>query len=83
MISKEFPDCPKIGGLIDVNKGKEAWNGGKPLGDWSGIDPISNMIQIPIQIRLVSSRAATALIKHTKGLFTEESLRLKHGDNLD
>ena len=41
---------PKMGGLIKTYYGKEAWTGGEPKADWSGLaDPNAVIIPLPMQ----------------------------------
>ena len=36
------PSCPIMGGIDPIDQDKfMAWTGGKPLSDWSGLDPSS------------------------------------------
>ena len=77
------PPTPKMGGLIQGQHGKEAWTGGKPKADWSDLDPQASLIPIATQMRSNSSKAATAMLKRSEGIFNEESLKFKHQDDLD
>ena len=77
------PTTPKMGGLVQGQYGKEAWTGGKPLPDWSNLDPQANQIPIATQMRSNNSKAAAALLKRSEGIFNEESLKFKHQDDLN
>ena len=77
------PTKPTMGRLAQGQCGKEAWTGGKPLPDWLNLDPQASQIPIATQMQSNSSKAATALLKQSKGIFTEESLKFRHKDNLD
>ena len=75
---------PKMGGLIDTYYGKEAWTGGKPKWDWSGLqDPSVVDLPLPTQMRSSSSKAAAGHAKRTEGIFTDENYKYKQGGDLD
>ena len=72
------PVSPQMGGLMDTRDGKEAWTRRKPSSIWFGLDVAASKILISTQIVLNNSNAAVAMIKHTKGLYTEEATEFKH-----
>ena len=57
--------------------------GGKSLSDWSNLDPQASQIPIATQMQSNNSKAAAALLKQSKGIFTKESLKFNHKDDLD
>ena len=77
------PTTPKMGGLVQGQHMKEAWTGGKPLPDWSNLDPQASQIPIATQMQSNNSKAAAALLKRSIGIFNEESLKFKHQDDLN
>ena len=74
------PTQPTMGGIIN----NEAWTGGKPKDDWSGLDPtVANAEPHATQVRATSSKAATSSSKRTQGLFKDKETKcFKHGDDL-
>ena len=73
-----------MGGLHDTHCGKEAWTGGKPKPDWSGLDdPDAVDIPRPTQMRSSSSKAAVGHAKRTEGIFTNREEKYKEGGDLD
>ena len=70
---------PVMGGIVNY----EAWTGGKPLADWSGLDlSVPQSEPHATQVRATSSKASTAMTKRTEGLFYEKEDKFKHGDDL-
>ena len=70
---------PVMGGIVDY----EAWTGGKPLANWSGLDlSVPQAEPHATQVRATSSKASTAMTKRTEGLFYEKEDKFKHGDDL-
>ena len=61
-----LPKKPKMGGLIDAQDRKEAWTGGKPNSSLTGLNCRAPQIPIASQLCSNNSKAAVAMIKHTK-----------------
>ena len=78
-----MPKEPEMGGLVETYHGYKAWTGGKPNKKWKGLDESNKKIPLPTQIQSNSSKAATSQIKRTEGLFSDEKLKFKNGDDLD
>ena len=73
-----------MGGLIDTYYGKEAWTGGEPRADWTGLaDPKAVVIPLPTQGRSSSAKAAAGHAKRTKGIFASGEEEFKQGGDLD
>ena len=70
---------PVMGGIVNY----EAWTGGKPLADWSGLDrSVPQSEPHATQVRATSSKASTGMTKRTEGLFYKKEDKFKHGDDL-
>ena len=68
-----------MGGMVN----NKAWTGGKPLADWSGLNPSSTGITPhTTQICATSSKASMSMTKSTKGLFKKKGVKFKHGNDL-
>ena len=66
------PPKPNMGGLVSLSKSEwAAWTGGKPLSDWSGLDPTARVYHVsPNQLRpaLASSAQKGYNYRRTKQL---------------
>ena len=69
---------------MDGCHGKEAWVGGKPNHQWTGLET-PNVVDFPqpSQMQLSNAKAATSHLKRAKGVFVEEACRFKTGEDLD
>ena len=64
--------------------GKEAWVGGKPNHDWTGLEaPDAINFPQPSQMRSSDAKAATSHLKRAEGTFVKEAHRFKTGEDLD
>jgi hypothetical protein len=80
---------PIMGGLSLQGKHMVAHTGGKPLPDWSGLDPLdlehsSSQAFTPKCLRDTSAKAAANFDGRRAGLFpTDAASKFKSGDDLD
>merc|ERR1711884_745765 len=77
------PPAPINGGLVLSNKTWEAWTGGKPKFDWSGLVDDAPRVPLPTQLRLVGSKAASSMIKRSESIFDDNKSKFKTKDDLD
>ena len=78
------PTKPNLGGLETTYYGEEAYVGGKPLFDWSGLETtLVPRKVLPTHYRSNNSKAAIAQGKRTEGLFMSDEFKFKSNDDLD
>ena len=77
------PPKPIMGDIVLSYKTYEPWTGGKPKADWSGLVADAGKVPLPTQLRPVGSKAATALIKRSEGIFADAKSKFKSKGDLD
>ena len=82
--STPLPKKPIMGGIKAFPGYSEPWTGGKPLPDWSGLDP-SNLAYNPNFIRSDNPKAASAYNRRQEGLYKDKDNTMKFavGKDLD
>ena len=77
------PKKTQMGGLFNTQDREEPWTGGKPNISWIALNYAASQVPIATQLCSNNSKAATAMIKCTKGLYTKETTKFKHDGDLD
>ena len=84
MTNPDKPDKPIMGGLRNFGTYEDAWTGGKPNIDWTGLDTSSPKMSNPNQLRSYNIKARSAFNARRNGLYSDEpTRRFKSGGNLD
>lgn len=74
---------PIFGGVSRYGKYQVAWTGGKPNCTWTGLEEPNPVNDNPKRGRTNDYRDSSNYTERQAGLFTQESLKFKSGDNLD
>ena len=84
MTTPDKPTKPIMGGLRNFGTHHDAWTGGKPNSDWTGLDMANPQVNNPNQLRSYSIKARSSFNARRNGLYHDEPARkFKSGGNLD